>query len=47
MLISRINIVLNERGLEQVWVAKQMGIDPIVLSRWASNRGKPSIKGST
>lgn len=43
MLKSRINEVLNERGLKQVWVAKQMGINQTVLSRWANNRGKPSV----
>lgn len=43
MLISRINEQLDKRGLKKKWVAEQMGIAPTILSRWANNRGKPSI----
>lgn len=43
MLKSRIREVIDSKGLKHRWVAEQMGIAPTVLSRWANNRGKPSV----
>lgn len=40
MLKSRLKDVLKERGLK----AEQMGIAPTIISRWANDRGKPSVE---
>ena len=44
MLISRIKGIMDSKGLKHKWVAEQMGVAPTVLSRWANDRGKPSIE---
>lgn len=44
MLKSRLKEVLNERGLKQKWVAEKMNLPPTVISRWANNRGYPSVE---
>ena len=35
---------MDSKGLKHKWVAEQMGVAPTVLSRWANDRGKPSIE---
>lgn len=41
---SRIGEMIELRGYKKIWVAKQIGVSHIVLSRWINNVSMPSVK---
>ena len=42
-LKSRINYWKEKRGRTTKWIAKELGVSPEIVSRWANNKNYPSI----
>lgn len=41
---NRIKVVLAERGMDALQLAKELDVTPQTMSRWLSNRAQPSIE---
>lgn len=42
--LNRIKLVLVEKKRTNVWLAKEMGVSKMSVSRWATNNAQPSIE---
>lgn len=42
-LNSKINYWKKKRGRTTKWIASELGVSPEIVSRWANNKGMPSI----
>ncbi len=42
---NRIKIALVERNKTNVWLAEQLSVSKITVSRWCTNDMQPSIEG--
>ena len=42
--INRIRVALAERNKTNRWLAEQMGISEITISRWVQNKTQPSLE---
>ncbi|WP_304200764.1 helix-turn-helix transcriptional regulator [Phocaeicola plebeius] len=40
---NRIRVILAERSLTNRWLADQMGVTEITISRWTTNKVQPSM----
>ena len=40
---NRIRVILAERWLTNRWLAEQMGVTEITVSRWTTNKVQPSM----
>lgn len=40
---NRIRVILAERNLTNRWLADQMGVTEITISRWTTNKVQPSM----
>lgn len=40
---NRIRVILAERSLTNRWLAEQMGVTEITISRWTTNKVQPSM----
>ena len=40
---NRIRVILAERCLTNRWLAEQMGVTEITVSRWTTNKVQPSM----
>lgn len=41
--INRIKAVLAETGTNGVWLARQLGKDPVTVSKWCTNTTQPDL----
>ncbi|MCO5268721.1 MAG: helix-turn-helix transcriptional regulator [Brumimicrobium sp.] len=42
--MNRIKVVLKEKGIKQVWLAKKLGKSYNMINSYAQNRRQPSIE---
>ncbi len=42
--MNRIKVVLEEKGIKQVWLAKKLGKSYNMINSYAQNRRQPSIE---
>ena len=42
-LKSKINYWKEVRGRTTKWIAREMGVSPEIVSRWANNKSYPSV----
>lgn len=42
--MNRIKMVLEEKGIKQVWLSEQLGKSYNMINSYAQNRRQPSIK---
>ena len=42
--ISRIKVMLAEKGRTNKWLAEQVGKDPATVSKWCTNAAQPSLE---
>lgn len=42
--INRIKVILAEKKVTNKWLAKQLGKDPTVISKWCTNRLQPNLE---
>ena len=41
--INRLNLVLVEKKRTGVWLAQELGVSPVTISKWCSNITQPSL----
>ena len=41
--INRLKLVLVEKKRTGVWVAQELGVSPVTISKWCSNITQPSL----
>ena len=41
--INRLKEILNERSLTNSWLAQQLGVNPLTVSKWCTNSSQPDI----
>lgn len=41
--LNRLKVVLAEKRKTGVWLAKELGMSPITISKWCSNITQPTI----
>lgn len=41
--LNRIKVILAEKGLQNKWLAKQLGRDEATVSKWVTNSTQPSL----
>ncbi len=41
--MNRIGIILKEKGLKQNWMAKQLGMSPVMVSLYIKNKRQPKL----
>ena len=41
--INRLKEILNERSLTNSWLAHQLGVNPLTVSKWCTNSSQPDI----
>ena len=41
--INRLKLVLVEKKLTGVWLAQELGVSPVTISKWCSNITQPSL----
>ena len=42
--MNRIKLVLDKKGIEQKWLAEQLGKDPATVSKWCTNTSQPGLE---
>lgn len=42
--MNRIKEIINERGIKQIWLAKQLGKSYNMVNSYIQNRRQPSLK---
>lgn len=42
--LNRIKVVLVEQKRTGVWLAEQLGVSPVTVSKWCSNTTQPGLK---
>ena len=42
--LNRIKVVLVEKRRTGVWLAEQLGVSPVTISKWCSNTTKPTLQ---
>ena len=42
--LSRIKVVLVEKRRTGVWLAEQLGVSPVTISKWCSNTTQPTLQ---
>ncbi len=42
--INRIRVVLAEKNRTNKWLAEQLGVTPVTVSRWSKNITQPAIE---
>ncbi len=40
---NRLRVIMADKRLTNAWLAKEMGLSDITISRWRSNKMQPSI----
>ena len=43
-LLNRIKVVLVEKMRTGVWLADQLGVSPVTISKWCSNTTQPTLQ---
>jgi len=43
-VLNRIKVVLVEKRRTGVWLAEQLGVSPVTISKWCSNTTQPTIQ---
>lgn len=46
-IINRIRVVLAEKDRANKWLAKQLKVTPVTVSKWCSNTRQPSLETLT
>ena len=41
--INRLKEILNERSLTNSWLAQQLGVNPLTVSKWCTNSSQPDV----
>ena len=41
--INRLKLVLGEKKRTGVWLAQELGVSPVTISKWCSNITQPSL----
>lgn len=42
--LNRIKVVLVEKRRTGVWLAEQLGVSPVTISKWCSNITQPTLQ---
>ena len=42
--LNRIKVVLVEKRRTEVWLAEQLGVSPVTISKWCSNTTQPTLQ---
>lgn len=42
-IINRLKLVLVEKKRTGVWLAQELGVSPVTISKWCSNITQPSL----
>lgn len=42
--LNRIKLVLVEKKRTAVWLARELGVSPVTLSKWCSQKTQPDLK---
>ena len=42
--LNRIKVVLVEKMRTGVWLADQLGVSPVTISKWCSNTTQPTLQ---
>ena len=42
--LNRLNLVLVEKKSTAKWLAQELGVSPVTLSKWCSNTTQPSLQ---
>lgn len=42
--LNRIKVVLVEKRRTGVWLAGQLGVSPVTISKWCSNTTQPTLQ---
>ena len=42
--LNRIKVVLVEKRRTGVWLAEQIGVSPVTISKWCSNTTQPTLQ---
>lgn len=42
--INRLKLVLVEKKRTAVWLAKELGVSPVTVSKWCSQKTQPDLK---
>ena len=42
--LNRLKVVLVEKRKTGVWLAEELGVSPITISKWCSNKTQPSLQ---
>lgn len=43
-VLNRIKVVLVEKRRTGVWLAEQLGVSPVTISKWCSSTTQPTIQ---
>ena len=43
-MLNRIKIVLAEKDKTNKWLAEQLDKDPVMVSKWVTNKTQPSVE---
>ncbi|MEE1140781.1 MAG: helix-turn-helix transcriptional regulator [Prevotella sp.] len=42
--INRLKEILNERSLTNSWLAQQLGVNPLTVSKWCTNSSQRMLQ---
>lgn len=42
--LNRIKVILVEKRRTGVWLAEQLGVSPVTISKWCSNTTQPTLQ---
>ena len=42
--INRLKVVLAEQHKTNLWLARELGKDPVTVSKWCTNTAQPSLE---
>ena len=42
--LNRLKLVLVEKKITAKWLAQELGVSPVTLSKWCSNTTQPSLQ---
>lgn len=42
--LNRIKVVLVEKRRTGIWLAEQLGVTPVTVSKWCSNTTQPTLQ---
>jgi DNA-binding XRE family transcriptional regulator len=45
-MTNNINYWIEKRGYKKKWIAQQLGVSDVVLSRWINNKSIPSLENA-